>query len=623
MRWWLFFPMLFVLALSDISEESMLLPEPSQFSDEGLLEGVDNAEQKALRLEVSEMFFHAYGAYMAHGYPADEVTPISCHQRTSYLGFVACVFIKASFFKTRGGLLLFDVLDTLAVMGNMSAFFEAVQLACYDPQIALFFERNKTVSLFEINIRVLGGLLSAHILAEGSFPTYDGCLLEQARRLGQKLVPAFDTPTGIPYGSVNLATGVHKNESALTATATGGTLALEFGLLSSLLKDPQYERLARRAAVALFQRRSNLDLLGNHINIITGSWTHQDAGIGGSMDSYFEYLLKAALVFGDSEYSRMFQTCYKAIMTNLAKGPWYVDVQMSSGQVTWPLFASLQAFWPGLQVVSGPALELTTRPLYGALPEGYNLLTQESQPGQEGYPLRPELAESCLYLYTATHDRLYLKVGRSIVSALQTLRASCGYHGLESVNRRSPRDKMESFFLSETLKYLYLLFSEPPLDPVMCEDDLADSDLDAQSTMSSAIPSPRAVELLTPTTDPDPVVPVLSFPVTPHPTAPSSPVEQDIVDLHPIFHAFTTEAHWVPILPHFVNPSPPTHPPLRTQTAPSPWGMSCPLQGYESKYSADGVDLGSIEGIAPEVPNAPGVAAIRAWLDGLQGKQRA
>lgn len=95
--------------------------------------------------------------------------------------------------------------------------------------------------------------------------------------LANRLVPAFDTATGIPYGTVNLRGGVPPNETTVTSLAGGGTHILEFVTLSRLTGAPHFERLARGALRALWARRSALDLVGNHIDIQTGT---ADAGDG-------------------------------------------------------------------------------------------------------------------------------------------------------------------------------------------------------------------------------------------------------------------------------------------------------------------------------------------------------
>lgn len=79
-----------------------------------------------------------------------------------------------------------------------------------------------------------------------------------------------------------------------------------------------------------------------------------------------------------------------------------------------------------------------------------------------GYPLRPEIMESAYYLYYFTRDPRYLEMGRTFFDALvKHCRTDAGYAALRNVETKAKRDNMESFFLAETLKYLYLLFSPP------------------------------------------------------------------------------------------------------------------------------------------------------------------
>jgi len=85
--------------------------------------------------------------------------------------------------------------------------------------------------------------------------------------LVDRLMPAFETPTRIPYCTVNLQHGVPMNETTVTATACAGTLVLEFVLLSRLTGDPKYEAAAVNALQALWNRRSALDLVGNHVSL--------------------------------------------------------------------------------------------------------------------------------------------------------------------------------------------------------------------------------------------------------------------------------------------------------------------------------------------------------------------
>lgn len=415
--------------------------------------GVTREEAAQLRDEVRDMFYHAFEGYMQHAFPLDELRPLSCTGEDSLGGYA---------------LTLVDSLDMLAILGDRTGFSTAVEWLGKN----LRFDKNKTVSVFETNIRILGGLLSAHLIAKDpatglQVDTYDNELLHLAEDLGRRLLPAFETPTGIPYGSVNLFYGVNDDESKVTSTAGGGTLTLEFGVLSRLSKDPVFETVARNAVRGLWAQRSQLGLVGAHINVFSGEWTHKDAGIGTSIDSFYEYLLKAYLLLGDEEYLYIFNEAYRAVMQYLYNDPWYLEVNMNSAVVVWPLFNSLQAFWPGLQVLAGdlePAIRthkafFSVWKRYGFTPEGFNLATSSVQPGQRSYPLRPELIESTYWLYKATRDSMYLEVGRDIVASIQYgARCPCGYCHIADVESHVKDDHMESFFLAETVKYLWLLF---------------------------------------------------------------------------------------------------------------------------------------------------------------------
>ena len=221
-------------------------------------------------------------------------------------------------------LTLVESLDALLLMREFDLFQDAMEKLK-----PLSFHRDIDVSVFETNIRVLGGLLSAHQLAVHltesdvslvdtpmtSNPTpsldtehdhnnattttmkqlppialqpsppspsvppfYDGkFLLNLAIDLGQRLLPAFNTLTGIPIHRVNLMNGFNENEPAYTCTAAGTSFLLEMGLLSRLSGDPSFEFVARRALKSVWDRRSPLGLVGSLIDINTGAWLGQGA----------------------------------------------------------------------------------------------------------------------------------------------------------------------------------------------------------------------------------------------------------------------------------------------------------------------------------------------------------
>ncbi|KAJ9154225.1 hypothetical protein P3X46_027583 [Hevea brasiliensis] len=330
------------------------------FLHTALADGVSSQEAKLLRDEVREMFYPAFDGYMEHAFPLYELRPLSCEGEDTLGGYALTLHFTSSV-EWIGKNLRFDI--------------------------------NKRVSVFKTTIQVLGGLLSAHLIASDyatgmRIPSYDNQLLDLAEDLAQRILPAFDTPTGIPFGSVNLLLVVDENESKITSTAGGGTLTLEFGVLSRLTNNPIFEQVTKNAVRGLWARRSRLNLVGAHNNVFTGEWTQKDAGIGTSIDSFYEYLLKAYLLFGDEEYLKIFQ-----------------------------------------------------------------------EHGQKSYPLRPELIESTYWLYKATRDPRYLDAGRDMVASLQNgARCPCGYCHITDIEFHKKEDRMESFFLAETVKYLWLLF---------------------------------------------------------------------------------------------------------------------------------------------------------------------
>ncbi|XP_025831739.1 ER degradation-enhancing alpha-mannosidase-like protein 2 isoform X3 [Agrilus planipennis] len=400
------------------------------------------------------MFQHAYNSYLKYAYPYDELRPLSCDGIDTWGSY---------------SLTLIDALDTLVIMGNYSEFQRVVNILTTKEN----FDANINVSVFETNIRIIGGLLSAHLLSnkagietEPGWPC-NGPLLRLAEDVAKRVIAAFDTKTGMPYGTVNLRHGVPPGETTVTCTAGIGTFILEFGALSRLTGDPIYEEVALNALYALYNHKSAIGLYGNHIDIATGRWIGLDAGIGAGVDSYFEYLVKGAILLQKPELMKIFKEARVAIDKYLKKDDWYLWVSMNKGQITIPVFQSLDAFWPGLLSMIGDT-ESAMRTLhnyhqvwvqYGFTPEFYNIIQTEAGTNREHYPLRPELIESIMYLYRATGDPYLLQMGVDILRSIQhSAKTPCGYATIKDVRDHRKEDRMESFFLAETTKYLYLLF---------------------------------------------------------------------------------------------------------------------------------------------------------------------
>ena len=359
-----------------------------------------------------------------------------------------------------------DALDTMIIMGFKD---EADATRKYIVE-NLSFDKDIPVQNFEVTIRLLGGLLSGYQM------TGDQRLLKLAEDLGTRLLPVFDSPTGIPYRYVNLKTGKVRGE--VTNPAEAGTLLIEFGTLAKLTKRPVFYDKAKRALVEVYKRRSPIGLVGTRINVETGKWTNTDSHISAQIDSYYEYLLKCWLLFGDEDCRRMWNESIAAVNKYLADDfdrsvsrrmkyeLWYGHADMTTGNRTSPTYGALDAFFPAVLALSGD-LKRAQRlqessfkmwNLHGIEPEELDYQTMTVK--HAGYPLRPEIVESTYYLYQYTRNQKYLAMGESMFrDFVKHCRTDAGYAALKSVITKEKSDSMQSFLFAETFKYYYLLFS--------------------------------------------------------------------------------------------------------------------------------------------------------------------
>jgi Glycosyl hydrolase family 47 len=406
-------------------------------------------DRAALAAQVRDELLHAWRGYERYAWGHDELKPFS---RTAHDWYGEPLLMTPV-----------DALDTLLLMGLKDEAARAKALILEK----LSFDTDVPVKNFEITIRILGGLLSAYQA------TGDPRLLSLAEDLGNRLLPAFSSPTGMPYMYVNLKTG--KTSGARSNPAEIGTLLLEFGTLSKLTGKPVFYEKAKKALVALYTRRSALGLVGEEIDVDTGAWLSPASHVGGGIDSYYEYLLKSARLFVDSDCERMWADSLHALNAHLAdetpSGLWYGQVDMTTGKRTATEFGALHAFLPGVLALGGDlghARRLQDScfamwTLRGIEPELLDY--RKMKVVEPRYPLRPEIIESAFYLYRYTKDPRYLDMGRTF---FESIRARChtdaGDTVLTSVATMEKGDLMPSYFLAETLKYLYLLFSEEAVD---------------------------------------------------------------------------------------------------------------------------------------------------------------
>eukprot|EP00232_Nephroselmis_pyriformis_P019699 CAMPEP_0182886742 /NCGR_PEP_ID=MMETSP0034_2-20130328/20405_1 /TAXON_ID=156128 /ORGANISM="Nephroselmis pyriformis, Strain CCMP717" /LENGTH=289 /DNA_ID=CAMNT_0025020081 /DNA_START=34 /DNA_END=900 /DNA_ORIENTATION=+ len=225
--------------------------------------GMSQREADVMAGKVRGMFYHAYDNYMQYAFPGDELKPMS-RAPTNSLQETGNLDGRHLNRQYKGvAMTLIDSLSTLAILEDRVEFEKAVRWLANDLRS---FNVDVRVNVFETNIRILGSLISAHLLASdpatGIMPHYAGELLPLAADMGNRLLPAFNSPTRIPYAWVNLKHGVMKGDTTETNTAGCGSLILEFGLLSRITGDPKYESAAKATLRKLWSMRSKHNLLG-------------------------------------------------------------------------------------------------------------------------------------------------------------------------------------------------------------------------------------------------------------------------------------------------------------------------------------------------------------------------
>ena len=71
--------------------------------------------------------------------------------------------------------------------------------------------------------------------------------------------------------------------------------------------------------MAVYSRRSELGLIGDVIDVETGEWVSTQSHICAGVDSYYEYLYKSYLMFGDPELGRIWDESSELIQKYMAE----------------------------------------------------------------------------------------------------------------------------------------------------------------------------------------------------------------------------------------------------------------------------------------------------------------
>jgi len=506
------------------------------------------------RRAVKEVFKTSWEGYEKYAWGMDEYHPLTRKGRN---------MVPDGF-----GWIIVDSLDT-AIMMNLTS---EVSRAREWISTSLSYTANHDVNTFETTIRMLGGLLSAYYLST-NFPHLapqldddpnqpgEDLYIEKATDLADRLLGAYDSPSGIPYASVNLNTsrGIMSHlEGGASSTAEAATLQLEMKYLAKITGEPLYWQKAESIIRIIDAQQREDGLLPIFIYPATGNFRGENIRLGSRGDSYYEYLIKQYLQTGSVEtaYLEMWEEALEGIKKHLITYSKHASLTILAERqngLRQPLTAKMDhlvCFMPGtiaLAVTGGQTVQeakarmgdkwtkkhdenlklaeelmKTCWGMYKVTPTGlapeisyFNIDDPPRQwqahidpnwtPPESGnlsddidadwrsdYDIhsndvhnlqRPETVESLFYMYRITKDRKYRQWGWEMFEAFrehtkvvdEVQGTVYAYSSLDTVmenpvKERKRRDNMESFWLAETLKYFYLLFSDDsffPLDTVV------------------------------------------------------------------------------------------------------------------------------------------------------------
>jgi endoplasmic reticulum Man9GlcNAc2 1,2-alpha-mannosidase len=195
------------------------------------------------------------------------------------------------------GWIIVDALDTMMIMNLTSR----VQHARHWIQTSLHHNQDHDVNTFETTIRMLGGLLSAHYLST-TYPDLapisdddvgspgEDLYLEKATDLAERLLGAFESPSGIPYASANLNTsaGIQSHaDGGASSTAEATTVQLEFKYLAKLTGEAAYWETVENVIKVVDDLEREDGLLPIYIHPNNGQFRGDTIRLGSRGDSYY------------------------------------------------------------------------------------------------------------------------------------------------------------------------------------------------------------------------------------------------------------------------------------------------------------------------------------------------
>lgn len=450
--------------------------------------------------QVKDVFLESWAAYEDHAWGKDVYHPVK--------GTGENMGPKPM------GWMIVDLLDTLLIMDCKDEFARAKKWVQND----LNYHFDYNVNVFETTIRMLGGLLSAFHLSN------DDIFLDRAVDLANALMGGFNSKSGVPYSSVNLLTaeGIKNHvDNGASSTAEVATLQLEFRYLAKLTGEELFWNKAEQIMKILDANQPEDGLVPIFVQPDSGKYQGTLIRLGSRGDSYYEYLLKQFLQTSNQEpiYWKMYKESVEGVKKHMVgkskpNGLTFVgELEKGIGGPLSPKMDHLVCFYGGLLALGatngltlkearklpywdadkeadfklGEELTYTCYKMYSDVATGLSpeivVFNEDDQKDKDFIikPLdrhnlqRPETVESLYYLYKMTGDEKYRKWGyeifKSFVKYTRVVdkNGKVSYSSIHDVTSLEPtyKDNMESFWLAETLKYLYLLFDDEdklPLD---------------------------------------------------------------------------------------------------------------------------------------------------------------
>lgn len=446
----------------------------ASFSEAELKKSADEADKWLQKSKA--MFKHAWKGYHEKAWGEDQLDPAKGTHKHVW---------------GDTGLQILDALSTLWLMNMTDEFKEAEDWV----DKKLKFDHQGFVSVFELTIRAMGGLASAHSLSGHEV------FLKRAQELADKLMPAFKGQTGIPSTQIDLHTGEQKRgwfKGFLLAEA--GSSQLEWRYISQQTGDPKYGAAADKSMNQIMVANGGGGLvpwgLGEAPNGKPVLKNHH-ISFGAMGDSYYEYLLKVWLQTGKTEpvWKDQWKKAMEEMETRLLKRTknnlTYI-AELKDGRIL-DKMDHLVCFVGGMLILGArqlPQQEVSksweknaaeiTRTCYEMYHREPSHLAPEAvqfYPHNDAssdmkhwnkakfYILRPEAAEAIFYMFYYTGDPKYRRWAGEILEAIEEhTNTTYGYSAVDDVTKEHPKqtDVMETFFLAETMKYLYLTFVPNP-----------------------------------------------------------------------------------------------------------------------------------------------------------------